>query len=67
MATTRTPRVPGAAQAAPSEPIPAAAPAEPGSDLPNAIDIDPETITGPVLTNQGWICPVDRPNPAARF
>lgn len=25
--------------------------------LPNAIDIDPKTIRGPVLTRQGWVCP----------
>lgn len=30
-------------------------------ELPNAIDIDPNAITGPVLTRQGWVCPVEKP------
>jgi hypothetical protein len=34
-------------------------------DTPNAIDIDPTKIKGPVLTKQGWVCPADKPNPAA--
>jgi hypothetical protein len=25
--------------------------------LPNSIDVDPKTITGPLLTRQGWIVP----------
>lgn len=27
------------------------------SALPHADDIDPKTITRPVLTAQGWVCP----------
>ena len=27
------------------------------SGAPNAIDVDPKAIRGPVLTNQGWVCP----------
>lgn len=50
----RQPRIPGAPaqpEAAPAEPVPT------NTGLPNAIDIDPKAITGPVLTNQGWVCP----------
>lgn len=58
-------QVPGAAPAQPDE-SPAVAVEQPGAaDLPNAIDIDPNTITAPVLTRQGWVCPVETPNPAA--
>jgi hypothetical protein len=27
---------------------------------PNAVDVDPDKIAGPVLTRQGWICPVEK-------
>lgn len=27
------------------------------NDLPNAIDVDTDTITGPVQTRQGWVTP----------
>jgi hypothetical protein len=67
MATTRTPRVPGAAPAAnPDAQAPTAAALD---HLPNAIDIDAKKITGPVLTKQGWVCPDEEgraPHPAKR-
>ncbi len=56
-------QVPGAAPAQ-SDESPAVAAEQPG-DLPNAIDIDPNAISAPVLTRQGWVCPVEKPNPAA--
>jgi hypothetical protein len=28
--------------------------------IPNAVDVDPTKITGPVLSRQGWICPVEK-------
>lgn len=42
----------------------------PAGELPNAIDIDPKTIRGPVLTKQGWVCPDEsgrRPPDAAKL
>lgn len=61
----RTTRTPGEKpEAAPAEAAASAPAAETG--LPNAIDIDHTAITAPVLTNQGWVCPVEKPNPAAR-
>lgn len=56
-------QVPGAAPAQPDE-SPAVAPEQPG-DLPNAIDIDPNTIKAPVLTRQGWVCPIEKPREGA--
>ena len=54
-------QVPGAAPAQPDE-SPSVDVEQPGAaDLPNAIDIDPNTIAGPVLTRQGWVCPVEKP------
>lgn len=62
----RTPRTPGAEQAAAaaeaaSAPIPQAVDATLADDTPNAIDVDATKITAPVLTKQGWVCPVDKP------
>jgi hypothetical protein len=57
----RATRTPGQA---PADAAPAVV-AEP-EGLPNAIDIDAHAITSPVLTRQGWVCPADKPNPAAR-
>lgn len=51
-------RVPGEALA-PEEATKQAVQAAP-SDLPNAIDVDPNMITGPVLTRQGWIIPAEK-------
>ncbi len=63
---TRAVRIPGdkAAAAKAEKPIPATAPVSDDSDLPNAVDIDPHSITSPVLTKQGWVCQADKPNPA---
>lgn len=44
--------VPGAV---PQAEAPEVVPVDDG--LPNAIDIDARTITGPVLTKQGWVVP----------
>lgn len=62
---TRNVRTPGEK---PEAVAPAEQAAAPVSDtgLPNAIDIDHTQITAPVLTNQGWVCPVEKLNPAAR-
>jgi hypothetical protein len=62
----RTPRTPGAEQAAAateaaSAPIPQATDSTVADDMPNAIDIDATKINAPVLTKQGWVCPVDKP------
>ena len=58
-------QVPGAAPAQPDE-SPVVAVEQPGAaDLPNAIDIDPNAISAPVLTRQGWVCPVEKANPNA--
>ena len=35
------------------------------ADLPNAIDIDPKAIKAPVLTRQGWVCPLEQPREGA--
>jgi hypothetical protein len=56
---SKAPKVPGAAPAQP-QPIPETAVPQP-EGLPNYIDVDPKTITAPVLTRQGWVCPPDRP------
>jgi hypothetical protein len=61
----RTIRTPGAAAADTPDDAPAAQPAA-DDGLPNAIDIDPKTITGPVLTRQGWVCPAEAPRPPLR-
>lgn len=63
----RTPRTPGAEQAAAAEqaasqPVPVAEDTTVADDMPNAIDIDATKITAPVLTKQGWVCPVDKIN-----
>lgn len=50
--TERRTRIPGGKAA---EPVAAVEPK--GDSLPNAIDIDPRTIRGPVLTRQGWVVP----------
>lgn len=68
---TRTIRTPGAAAAAAVETHAEAdaAPAEVAAaddSLPNAIDIDPRAIKGPVMTRQGWVCPVESPRPPLR-
>jgi hypothetical protein len=26
-------------------------------ELPNAVDVDAKSLTAPVMTNQGWVCP----------
>ena len=58
---TRTIRTPGAAAAAAAETVAEAesapAPVAAVDGMPNAIDIDARTITAPVLTRQGWVCP----------
>lgn len=67
---TRTIRTPGAAAAAAVETAaevesaPAIAAADDG--MPNAIDIDARTITAPVLTRQGWVCPDVQTKPLLR-
>lgn len=54
-------QVPGAAPVQPDE-SPAVAVEQFGAaDLPNAIDIDPNAIAAPVLTRQGWVCPIEKP------
>lgn len=45
-----------AAQPKPSKAKPAAQPVS-STGLPNEIDIDAKSISAPVLTNQGWVCP----------
>lgn len=62
----RTPRTPGVPEPKP-EAIAQAADATVADDMPNAIDVDPKTITAPVLTKQGWVCPADKPNPRVGF
>jgi hypothetical protein len=57
-------QVPGAAPEQPDE-APAAATEQPNADLPNAIDIDPKAIKAPVLTRQGWVCPLEQPREGA--
>ena len=58
-------QVPGAAVAQPDE-APEAVDAQPGpADLPNAIDVDPKAIKAPVLTRQGWVCPLEQPREGA--
>lgn len=52
----RTIKTPGALPAAPETAEPEAQ-ATTATGLPNAIDIDAKKIKGPVLTNQGWVCP----------
>lgn len=58
-------KVPGAATEQPDESPDSATEQAGANDLPNAIDIDPNTIAGPVLTRQGWVCPVEKANPNA--
>lgn len=69
MATAeRTVRTPGAPKTPAPKTEDAAQPAQSAqadAGLPNAIDIDAKTISAPVLTKQGWVCPVDKPNPNA--
>jgi hypothetical protein len=67
---TRNIRTPGAAAAAAVE---TAAEVESAPDpvavvdgMPNAIDIDVRTITAPVLTRQGWLCPDVQTKPLLR-
>jgi hypothetical protein len=58
----KAPRVPGssAAPATTAQPLPQTpAPAMP-DDTPNSVDVDPEKITQPTLTRQGWIVPVEK-------
>ena len=31
----------------------------PEADAPNCIDVDAKTLTAPMLTRQGWVCPDD--------
>lgn len=58
-------QVPGAALAQPDE-SPVVVVEQPGAaDLPNAIDIDPKAIKAPVLTRQGWVCPLEQPREGA--
>jgi len=57
-------QVPGAAPEQPDEAL-AAATEQPNADLPNAIDIDPKAIKAPVLTRQGWVCPLEQPREGA--
>ena len=57
-------QVPGAAPEQ-SDEAPAAATEQPNADLPNAIDIDPKAIKAPVLTRQGWVCPLEQPREGA--
>jgi hypothetical protein len=56
-------RVPGAR--ARVKPVPADLPEadDVATDKPNAIDVDPDAIAHPVLTRQGWVCPVPKPLP----
>lgn len=61
--TTKTPGV----QAPEPAPIETAPDDTIAPEIPNAIDIDPATITAPVLTKQGWVTPIEKPHPAQRF
>jgi hypothetical protein len=36
-----------------------------GPELPDQLDVDPNTITAPVLSKQGWVLPTN--DPRARF
>lgn len=63
MATSKPPKVPGAAPA--SRPAPAADASTQDGDLPNAIDVDASAIKAPVLTRQGWVVPPGEANPNA--
>ena len=54
--STRKVRMPGRQAVVQAETPPDQAAAT-DADLPNSIDIDPKTISGPVLTRQGWVCP----------
>lgn len=58
-------QVPGATAPADDSATFDAADIEAPGDLPNAIDVDPNAIAAPVLTKQGWVCPVGKPNPNA--
>lgn len=51
----RQTRMPGQAPAAVEAPKPVA-----DDGVPNAIDVDPFTIKGPVLTRQGWVVPAPK-------
>lgn len=51
----RPTRLPGQAPAAAEAPKPVA-----DDGVPNAIDVDPHTIKGPVLTRQGWVVPAPK-------
>lgn len=55
----KQPKIPGAEPVAPA-PIPQT-PQPVAGDLPNHVDVDAKTITAPVLTRQGWVCPPDKP------
>lgn len=51
----RMPKVPGETTAEPEASKPA-----PANDLPNAFEVDPNAITEPTLTRQGWVCPIPK-------
>jgi hypothetical protein len=51
------------AQAAAPSPAPAPAPAGDAPRLLRADDVDPEKISNPVLTAQGWVVPAPKPDP----
>ena len=59
----RAPKIPGdSTEPLPETPVAAQAPdAAPALVLLNAFEVDPLTITGPVLTRQGWIVPASKP------
>jgi hypothetical protein len=69
----RQPRVPGAEQpqegaadhlGVPEQLMPEAPAAEPG--VLRAADVDPSKLRRAVLTADGWVCPVDAPNPKVK-
>lgn len=62
----RTPRTPGVVEPQ-AEPLPVTADTTVSADMPNAVDIDATKITAPVLTKQGWVCPVPTANPRPGF
>jgi hypothetical protein len=64
---TRQPRVPGAEQApeAPEQAPQVEAPAAESGVL-RAADVDASKLRRAVLTAEGWVCPVDAPNPKVK-
>lgn len=50
-------KIPGAGTKQPEQEVQAAPVPADIANLPNAIDVDIETLTGPTLTRQGWLCP----------